>query len=547
MSQPWSTQDGQKWLAKALDPAGFQQVDLKGMPDQESHNVVLLNYQSQFAVEPPNMFGVVGTDASTYESIIYAYQDPLVFGVSASYPTGTQDPLHDNHNINLCFGTDSTSAGHHVPTPPSIRFNSTGVLFPRSCKQFINSQINGTSDLSDSYIAFKNFSQRHRVIYGALQAVPTCSANDNSGTISVSQQPFIGDNYNNNTVIGIGRALPDNANIDRLNDPTRWYGRNKTGARIYNSEDFPDAEDNIRNPASLLTRFYEGAYIPYKLKNPFSDDFITTGDVVTTFAPFWVVGAAYSLHRPEGGAPLPYVPMDWDMASNSFIAKIDPTTGQRTNALAKRIKLTLMSYTGAIKEIVFMNTHITNDHKLYTATIDLDEVGILNNSQGTAALLADNNTEDIVTVIPLADGVEDALTEQEIANHLPLGLRIYRCSPENMPRFRMPDTNVAAILCKSLNMKGNITLLFRIGCEIIVSGASVYSPFNHKSPAYDEDALKSYLRVTHRMSDAFYGNAATDAFHTGFYNYLLSEIYSPDETVDFANRGSYWRGVVSRA
>lgn len=540
---PWDTQDGQKWLAKALDPAGFQQVDLKGLPDQEAHNVVLLNYQSQFAVEPPLMYGVSGTDASTYECELYAFQDPIVFGVAASYPTGTEDPLHDNLNVNVCFGasTDDASEAHAwVATPPSIKFNSSGTLFPRTCKRFVNSQVNGYGDISSVYESFKGFAQRHRVIYGALQAVPTCSSQDNSGTISVSQQAFIGDSYNNQTTDGYGATLMDNATELTLDNASTRFGRNRTGVRIYQTNDFPDAEDNIRNPASLLTRFYEGAYVPYKLKNPFSEDFITTGDAIAQYAPFWVVGAAYCLNNDR---PSVYIPMDWDMASGSFVSKIDPTTNQRIKVQVRYLKLTLMSQTGAIKDIIFCNNHdatyLTNHPGVFTAQVDLDAQQILNNDSANhvSGLLSDNNSDGYYNNFLSYNGVPESGAANKVFD-------VYRCGEASMPRCRMPDSNVAAVLCKALNMKGNVTLLFRMGVEIIVNAASVYSPFNHKSPAYDEAALKSYLRVIHHMSDGFYGNAATDAFHVGFYNYLISQIYNQDETVDFANRGSYWRGVV---
>ena len=544
MTTPWDTNDGQKWLAKALNPAGFQSVDLKGLPDQEAHNVVVLNYQSQYAIEPPAMYNAVGTDYSTYESEILCYQDPVVFGVSASYPTGTLDPLHDNKIVHVKFG--SAAAGHLAP--PSITFNSTGSIFPRTCKTFINTQLGGGRDIDNSYAALKDVAQRHRVIYGAIQAIPTCSQQDNSGTIAVSQQPFIGDNLNNQVSRGIGYGMAVGMTEEEAGQQGTLHGVPQTGTRIYTAEDFPDAEDTIRNPAALLTRFYDGCYAPYKLKNPFQEDFITTSDNVTTMAPFWTVGAAYRLYGSEA-----WVPMDWDVSAKSFVPPKNGD-GNRPNVQAQFLKMSLMSKTGALKEIVFCNWDATalpgaQNRKtgLFEADVDILFMGLLNNYtyEGTAGLLADNNSDSTYEFQFTYNG-----TPQTTGGENPEVVKnchTYRCGDAGTPRARLPNSNMCSIISKAMNMRGNITILIRMGVEVIVTAASAYSPFNHRSPQYDEAALKSYLKIVHRMSDGFYGNAASDTFHTGLYQWIINNLYTSDETVDFANRGAYWRGVLSAA
>lgn len=545
MTTPWDTNDGQKWLAKALNPAGFQSVDLKGLPDQEAHNVVVLNYQSQYAVEPPAMYNAAGTDYSTYESEILCYQDPVVFGVSASYPTGTLDPLHDNKIVHVKFGS---AAANHL-TPPSIAFNSTGSIFPRTCKAFINTQLGGGRGIDNSYSALKDVAQRHRVIYGAIQAIPTCSQQDNSGTIAVSQQPFIGDNLNSQVSRGIGYGMAVGMTEDEAGDQGTLHGVPQTGTRIYTEEDFPDAEDTIRNPAALLTRFYDGCYAPYKLKNPFQEDFITTSDNVTSMAPFWTVAAAYRLYQSEA-----WVPMDWDVSAKAFVPPKD-SNGNRPNVQAQFLKLSLMSKTGALKEIVFCNWDPdalpdAQNRKtgLYEADVDLLFAGILNNfTRGeTAGLLADNNADVTYEFQFSYNGTPQ--TDEAIQNPQPVrNCHVYRCGDEGTPRARLPNSNMCSIISKAMNMRGNITILIRMGVEVIVTSSSAYSPFNHRSPQYDEAALKSYLKITHRMSDGFYGNAASDTFHTGLYQWIVNNLYTSDDTVDFANRGAYWRGVLSAA
>lgn len=533
-SYAWETQDGQKWLAKALDPAGMQSVDLKGLPDQESHNVVVLNYQSQYAVEPPQMYNAVANDASTYEAEMFFFQDPIVFGTAASYPTGTVDPLSGTQKkISINFGCTASGKTH----APEISFpTTTGILFPRTARRFVNSQLAGNTTITGAYQNLKSFAQRHRIIYGAAQLVPTCSMQDNSGTISVSQAPFIGDSYNDVSLQG--RETSDMADVTQ---DLAQYTQTRNGLSVYYPNDFPDTEDNIRNPASLLTRFYEGSYIPYKLKNPFHEDFINTADARVTAAPFWTIGAAYQ----KVGEDF-FTEMEWDSIGRVFTSSIQPG-GSRLNVDCQRIKLRLMSRTGAIKEIVFVNnqTITPGTTGCYTLTgYDLGLNAMLSGISGDAMnLLADNDSPKLSNGQFALDGTleVDASSPPKPVYHC----KIFRTGTEDDPRARLPATNVAACLCKSMNMKGNITLLFRLGMEIIVTGASTYSPFNHKSPAYDESAIKSYLRVIHHLSDAFYGNAATEYFHSSYYNHILGLLYKPDETVDYANRGSYWRGVVS--
>lgn len=540
MSSPWDTNDGQKWLAKALNPAGFQNVDLKGLPDQEAHNVVVLNYQSQYAIEPPAMYNAVGTDYATYESEILCYQDPTVFGCSSSYPTGTLDPLHDNKIVHVKFG----SAAQGQAAPPSISFNSTGVIFPRTCKVFVNTQLGAGKDIDDAYGTLKSTAQRHRVIYGAIQAIPTCSAQDNSGTIAVSQQPLIGDNFNNQAVRAIGWGLKEGLTKAELTAAADEIGIKQTAVHIYTDEDFPNAEDTIRNPAALLTRFYDGCYAPYKLKNPFQEDFITTSDNTCTAAPFWTVGAAYRLFGSEA-----WTAMDWDVGAKSFVPPKD-ANGNRPNIQCEYLKLTLMSKLGALKDVIFCNwdpdAALTAQNRktgMYEADVDLSYDTVLNNFQNASLnhLLADNNSRGYLPLqftyngIPQVDG-----QSQEVDN-----LGIYRAGDLAMPRARLPNSNMVSIISKAMNMRGNITVLFRMGVEIIVTAASAYSPFNHRSPQYDEAALKSYMKITHRMSDGFYGNAASDTFHSGLYQWIINNLYTSDDGVDFANRGAYWRGVLT--
>lgn len=537
MSTPlWETNDGQKWLAKAIDPAGMN-VDLKGMPDQETHNVVVLNYQSQYSVAPPVMFEVGANDGSTYESEMYFFQHPYLFGVSASYPTGTIDPLATNRNITLCFGSNTTTGDNANPgDAPYIKFNSEGIMFPRTCQNFLNTQVAGNVNVREIASRWGQLSQKHRIIYGATQAIPTCSAQDNSGSISVSQQPFVGDDNSYTTVMSASLNL----NLDNTISTADGVPSNKYQypVKAYRSEDFPNSEDNIRNPASLLTRFYEGAYIPYKLKNPFHEDFITSDNKVATLSPYWTIGASYKDINTNN-----WFPLVWDHASSSFTTPRDVQGSGRVKVCADRLCLRLMTKLGQEVDLVFsVKINDRNPTTLYTSTINLNNPLAREDESERFSLLNNLNIEDnLLSVANSNLPIFAALTQDTGTNK---SLRCYRVNVSGMPICDFPADNIVAVLCKAMNMKGNITLLIRMGVEIQVTSASTYSPFNHKSPAYDESAIKSYLRIVHQMSDGFYGNAASDIFHSSYYEWFMNMLYNPPADVDFANKGSYWRGII---
>ena len=84
-----------------------------------------------------------------------------------------------------------------------------------------------------------------------------------------------------------------------------------------------------------------------------------------------------------------------------------------------------------------------------------------------------------------------------------------------------------------------------MGVELVCNIGSLYMPMVHISPAYDDAAIKNYIRVTHQMRDAFYGNAAAPEFRQQYMNNLLSVLWAPYLNVDFANRGASFTGQLA--
>ena len=111
--------------------------------------------------------------------------------------------------------------------------------------------------------------------------------------------------------------------------------------------------------------------------------------------------------------------------------------------------------------------------------------------------------------------------------------------------FAYPKAPIVSSHMSGLNFRGNVKVMIRVGVELVCNAGSLYMPMVHISPAYDDAAIKNYIRVTHEMRDAFYGNAAAPEFRQQYMNNLLSVLWYPYVNVDFANRGASWTGRLA--
>lgn len=347
-----ATPDGRTWLIKALDPAGAA-VDVRGLPDVESHTCAVLNYQTQGDIQPPNIYQLSPSSNITYDADLITFQHPLIFGAAISYPTGTVDPLHYSRDITVKFGGTNQI--------PSIQFTAgTQSMFPRTGKVFLNDEI-GATTLKGLTERWSDLCQRHRIIYGGAQVIPTCSMNDNSGSISVSQTILSGDRSGGFFVDPIKITDP------ALPIPQPAGGVYATDSTVplnfYNVDDFPSDRSTMQNPQALITRFFEGAYIPYKLPNPIEVNFVNSGTLFAEGAPAWVVGASMWIKANPASQDTTYtkVGMKWNTDTNAFEA---PKEGGNEDykRCARRLSIEMLTKTGKFVSIVFeLNNYVAGD------------------------------------------------------------------------------------------------------------------------------------------------------------------------------------------
>lgn len=56
---------------------------------------------------------------------------------------------------------------------------------------------------------------------------------------------------------------------------------------------------------------------------------------------------------------------------------------------------------------------------------------------------------------------------------------------------------------RGLSSQASLNLIHRVGLDMKVRPSTVYSPFNHEPPVYDQLAIKMYFEIARRMADAY--------------------------------------------
>ena len=106
-------------------------------------------------------------------------------------------------------------------------------------------------------------------------------------------------------------------------------------------------------------------------------------------------------------------------------------------------------------------------------------------------------------------------------------------------------SRIAVVNFRSISTTAGMKMLIRLGNEITLSSGTIYSMFKHRSPTYDEQAIKSYLRCVHEMKDAFYGDAASDEGHDKYAEMIRSLVWQTP-TEDFTTaQGAAFSGQIS--
>lgn len=624
VNSPFNTVEGGKWLSKALDPASIR-TDVGGLPDTNSSNVCVLNYQTQDAITPYDVTltsgaGESNAEYTSYDADLLLYQHPIYLGCSASYLSDTADPAIGKFTI--YGGTTSVNLGDGGAvsdlTITSTDYGKYGIFFsqsnpfapstfgPRTISLIKNEQIPGRT-YTDQQAQMTKFCQRYRFIYGGAQVIPSCSDNYNSGTVESCQQVFnAGESVANNIKINQSNteALKDFTPAVG-NDDTRSFVTSQVKVLNFNDNDFPTSSDIVQNPQGMLARYREGVFIPYKIVNPLNHPYLTAEEQKVINSPFWVTGAKAKLYDnknkekhlitkfPSGDAG-DWTGMVWDRQRNGFVLNPVPTAPCFMGWLA----LECVSYLGVGFNILFYLPSANNvpesvnflgtlnghqDKAVHTALAAASTISITSSYSSEDPLSYDGsirrnayNTPAIalpmlIKNIKIVKGGADVDIKGVTAFGIKNGATfiptygMYALSVANRVTVNQDNeanktlegnynngeitfpqhSRIAVVNFRSISTTAGMKMLIRLGNEITLSSGTIYSMFKHRSPTYDEQAIKSYLRCVHEMKDAFYGDAASDEGHDKYAEMIRSLVWQTP-TEDFTTaQGAAFSGQIS--
>ena len=624
VNSPFNTVEGGKWLSKALDPASIR-TDVGGLPDTNSSNVCVLNYQTQDAITPYDVTltsgaGESNAEYTSYDADLLLYQHPIYLGCSASYLSDTADPAIGKFTI--YGGTTSIKLGNDGAvsdlTITSTDYNKYGIFFsqsnpfapstfgPRTISLIKNEQIPGRT-YTDQQAQMIKFCQRYRFIYGGAQVIPSCSDNYNSGTVESCQQVFnAGESVANNIKINQSNtgALKDFTPA-LGNDDTRAFVTSQVKVLNFNDNDFPTSSDIVQNPQGMLARYREGVFIPYKMVNPLNHPYLTAEEQKVINSPFWITGAKAKLYDntnknkhlitkfPSGDAG-DWTSMVWDRQRNGFVLNPVPTAPCFMGWLA----LECVSYLGIGFNILFYLPSANNvpASVSYLGTLNGVKDGVIHTAlaaESTISITSSYSSEDplsydgsirrnayntpaialpmlIKNIKIVKAGAEvsingvTAFGTKNNATFIP-SYGMYALSVANRVTINQDNeanktlegnynngeitfpqhSRIAVVNFRSISTTAGMKMLIRLGNEITLSSGTIYSMFKHRSPTYDEQAIKSYLRCVHEMKDAFYGDAASDEGHDKYAEMIRSLVWQTP-TEDFTTaQGAAFSGQIS--
>ena len=622
VESPFATVEGGKWLSKALDPASIR-TDVGGLPDTNSANVCVLNYQTQDAIVPYDVSvtdgSITNAEYTSYDADLFLYQHPIYLGCSASYLSDTTNPA--DGRMKIMAGTTKitvTKNGGNPAVPTLTIENSTrsdiGVFFsqvnsfsspvfgPRTVSLIKNEQIPGRT-YADQQKSMSDFCQRYRVIYGGAQVIPSCSDNYNSGTVEACQQVF---NSGESVSANINEST---SNQTALRDFTPASGPADVGRFVttqvkmltFNTNDFPNSSDIVQNPQGLLTRYREGVFMPYKIVNPLNHPYLTAEEQKVINAPFWITGAQAKLYDttninnhkitkfPSGNND--WIQMVWDRKTNGFILPETAFAGNGTiNAIMGWVVLNCVNYLGigyniliympSLASVTGADTFRLDGNANYNSLANGNVITFTSYYSTDSALNIDGSVSRCAfNTVPLANRVvksggglkyqpaaggnsttivdwmtggrvNDGVVCSSSANRITVNqdasaVQTLEGNQLNGMVTFPQHSRIGVINFRSISTTAGMKMLIRIGNEITLSSGTIYSMFKHRSPSYDENAIKSYLRCIHEMKDAFYGDAASDEGHDKYADMIRSIVWQTPPSDYITTQGINFSGQVS--
>lgn len=563
----YETEEGRRWLWKALNPNDTATASV-GVPADKTHNISALNYQSQYDIAAPP--GVTAAFPS-YDVDLYLNHNPVVFGTSVAYPSGTMDLSQvGSFQVSIKASSDNTSYTVQLK-PDDAPMKPVGL---RIVQQLFNSQIDPrvfsySTSLASRRLLYSQLTQKAKLTYGGALVIPTCSDLNNGGLITACQQ-----------VCEPKVSMVDNANGVYLNS--------------YELNDFPDVEDTIQNPQMYSARFIDGCYMPYKMRDPFNMEYKASEREITNRAPYSVTGVSVmslsKLTNSSGNitttalatnftnyqTPMTFVPNAND--TGFVLSATVPAPADSSNKIVKNpvlgFRFDVVNYLGQRgyfyltlnNEYSWVNdpfSTVVQGHahqniktsKIFKGPVvegvsGTYKANFATNEWWAASTIGDGNYIRIPEILTAWNTQGTGYTQN------PLGLQwvstdvTVGAAPNTaLARGTMPDMlefQMCTVHMTGCSSTAPIKLILKIGIEILLSAGSPYSPFKFISPKYDESALKSYLRCTRAMRDAYFANAGGMGGQAEFIK-ALSDLIESDSSAPLSrvlNQGGNYISLI---
>ena len=575
------SEEGRKWLWKALNPADPGTAAI-GIPTGQSNNISTLNYQSQYDITAPP--GVTSAYPS-FDCDLYLNHNPVIFGTAISYPSGSMDLSGvGTFEINTTVDTVKKEVTVKI-TPDDIPDKPVAL---RTVQQLMNSQIDPrafqySNSLASKRVLYSQVIQKARLSYGSAHVIPTCSDLNNGGLITACQQV----------------CEPKESMIDEAN-----------GIHLlsYNENDFPNIEDTIQNPQMYSARYNDGCYMPYKIRDPFNNDYVSSEREMTCRAPYVVTGVsllvADQFGTVDGGVftqtqtnaatnyTVRQVPMILKQAADSTMFSIEATTNTaRTAGGTAETKSNVLAIRFDVCNLIgqrgYFYVSLNDESKSSTSSQSYGFSSIISNATSSTSYKLTSNMFNG----PFTEGLSGSFTVGQLtaadngslwqsmfdgkqwfhiprlitawdaqgtgASQNPVGIQWVSVdvtmnslsSLKALTRGTIPDMlekQMCTVHMTGVSSTAPIKLIMRVGVEILLTASSLYSPFKYISPEYDESAIKSYLRCTRAMRDAYYANAGGMGGQAEFIKAMtdLVEYGSPMALSRVLNQGGNYVSLI---
>ena len=562
----YETEEGRRWLWKALNPNDTATASI-GLPADKTHNISALNYQSQYDIAAPP--GVTAAFPS-YDVDLYLNHNPVVFGTSIAYPSGTMD-LSQVGDFQVTIKEEGNTFIVMLK-PDDAPMKPVGI---RTAQQLFNSQIDPrvfsySNSLASRRLLYSQLTQKAKLTYGGALVIPTCSDLNNGGLITACQQ-----------VCEPKVSMVDSENGVYLNS--------------YEINDFPDVEDTIQNPQMYSARFIDGCYMPYKMRDPFNMEYKASEREITNRSPYSVTGVSViSINRLTSDGvtaaaiaeatyfiayqtPMTFVPNANDtgfVLSATVAAPIDSSGVVKKNPVVA-FRFDVVNYLGQRGYFYvslnneFVGTNQVDSTIIHDYSYSARETYFIFNGPVKEGLSGKHDAKPFgnadwwtKSTISNGDRIKIPLiltawnTQGTGYTQNPLGLQwvssdITDDSKPNsaLSRGTMPDMlefQMCTVHMTGCSSTAPIKLILKIGIEILLSAGSPYSPFKFISPKYDESALKSYLRCTRAMRDAYFANAGGMGGQAEFIK-ALSDLIESDSAAPLSrvlNQGGNYISLI---